>query len=357
MDIIELLKEIIKDKFISDLHLTVNSKPVIRDNGVLKKYEKFENKLGFSDLQSIARNLMSEDQWIKFQDEGELDFSYSVPGFSRFRINVYQQRGAIGMALRVIPTSVPTIDELGLPDILKRLALQHRGLILCTGPTGSGKTTTLASMINEINDKRNCHILTLEDPIEYLHHHKKGMVHQREVGIDTMSFSNGLRAALRQDPDVILVGEMRDLETISIALDAAETGHLVLATLHTNDAPQTIDRIIDVFPSHQQQQVRIQLSSTLNGVVSQQLFPQADNGGRIAGLEILIGTSAAKNVIREGKTHQLYSIMQTGSKFGMTTMDNYILHLYEAGKITLELALSRAYNPEYIKKRTSNLSV
>jgi len=357
MDILDVLKDIIKDKLISDLHLTVNSKPVIRYNGVLKKYEKYENKLSFSDLQSIARSLMNEDQWIKFLEEGELDFSYSIPGFSRFRVNAYQQRGAIGMALRIIPTSVPTLDELGLPEVLKKLALQQRGLILCTGPTGSGKTTTLASMIDEINEHRNCHILTLEDPIEYLHHHKTGMVHQREVGIDTKSFANGLRAALRQDPDVILVGEMRDLETISTALEAAETGHLVLATLHTNDAPQTVDRIIDVFPSHQQQQVRIQLASTLNGIISQQLFPMVDQRGRIAALEILIGTSAVKNIIREGKTHQLYSVMQTGSKFGMTTMDNYILHLYESGKITLEMALSRAYNPDYIKKRVSNLSV
>jgi len=357
MEIVEILKEIVKDSLISDLHLTVNSKPIIRYNGTLQEYEKCDKKMGFSDLQAIARNLMGEDQWIDFLEDGEIDFSYSVPSVSRFRVNAYQQRGAIGLALRVIPPDVPTIDDLGLPEILKRLALQNRGLFLCTGPTGSGKTTTLAAMIDEINGKRNCHILTLEDPIEYLHSHKKSMVHQREVGIDTKTFANGLRAALRQDPDVVLVGEMRDLETISTALEAAETGHLVLATLHTNDAPQTVDRIIDVFPSHQQQQVRIQLASTLNGVISQQLFPRSDNQGRVAGMEILIGTSAVKNIVREGKTHQLYSVMQTGSKYGMITMDNYILKLYETGKITMDTALSKAFNPDYIKKRVTHLSV
>ncbi|MFW6381649.1 MAG: type IV pilus twitching motility protein PilT, partial [Bacillota bacterium] len=221
MDIRELLKAVVEDEAVSDLHLTVNSKPVVRDTGKLKVYDEYPDRFGFNEMEDIARRLMTDEQWTTFQKKGELDFSYSVPGFSRFRVNVYYQRGAVSLALRVIPTEIPTIDELGLPPILKKLAGQRRGLILCTGPTGSGKSTTLAAMIDEINERRNCHILTLEDPIEYLHHHKNCIVHQREIGIDTGDFANGLRAALRQDPDVILVGEMRDLETISIALEAA----------------------------------------------------------------------------------------------------------------------------------------
>lgn len=355
MDISSLLKAVVDDDSISDLHLTVNSKPIVRYNGVLKVFNEFPDKLGFKDMQTIARNLMTDEQWTTFEKEGELDFSYSVPGFSRFRVNAYYQRGAISLALRVIPSKIPTIDELGLPQILKKLALQRNGLILCTGPTGSGKSTTLAAMIDEINERRSCHVLTLEDPIEYLHKHKKSIVHQREVGIDTGSFANGLRAALRQDPDIILVGEMRDLETISIALEAAETGHLVLATLHTSDAPKTVDRIIDVFPPHQQQQVKIQLASTLNGIISQQLLPRADGQGRIAALEVLIGTPAVKNIIRDGKSHQLYSVMQTGAKFGMIMMNNYLLDLYQKGFIDREIALRRSSNPEYIKKRIERL--
>ncbi len=238
-----------------------------------------------------------------------------------------------------------------MPEILKQIALQRHGLVLCTGPTGSGKSTTLAAMINEINDKRNCHILTLEDPIEYLHSHGNSIVHQREVGIDTMTFAAGLRAALRQDPDVILVGEMRDLETISIALEAAETGHLVLATLHTTDAAKTVDRIIDVFPAHQQQQVRIQLSSCLNAVIAQQLLPRIDREGMVAALEILIGTAAVRNIIREGNSAQLETVMQTGAKYGMVVMNNYLVQLYERGIINMETVLRRCTNPEYVKKR------
>ncbi len=355
MDITNLLKAVVEDDAISDLHLTVNSKPVIRYTGQLKLYDDYPEPLGFEEMQEITKGLMDDGQWKEFNEKGELDFSYSVPGFSRFRVNAYFQRGAISLALRVIPQQVPTVDEMGLPQILKKISLQRRGLILCTGPTGSGKSTTLASMINEINEKRKVHIITLEDPIEYLHHHKQSIVHQREIGIDTQSFANGLRAALRQDPDVILVGEMRDLETISIALEASETGHLVLATLHTNDAPQTVDRIIDVFPSHQQQQVRIQLASSINGVISQQLLPRKDGNGRIAALEILIGTSAVKNIIREGKSHQLRSIMQTGGKFGMIVMNNYLIDLYEKGMITLEEALRRSDNPDYIRKKVGKV--
>ena len=351
MDIEYLLKKIASDEHISDLHLTVNSKPIIRYSGDLERLERYPNKLEMDELQTIAKKLMEANQWEEFQDKGEIDFSYSVPGVSRFRINAYHQRSAISLALRVIPSEVPTLDELNLPEVLKKLALQRIGLILCTGPTGSGKSTTLAAMIDEINKNKRVHILTLEDPIEYLHNHNKSVVHQREIGADTNSFANGLRSALRQDPDVILVGEMRDLETISIALEAAETGHLVMATLHTNSAPQTVDRIIDVFPPHQQQQVRIQLSSVINGIISQQLLPKANEEGRIAAQEILIGTAAVRNIIREGKSNQLHSAMQTGKKYGMIDMDTYLLNLYQQGSIKLEEALRRANNQDYIRKR------
>ena len=350
MKIFDLLKAVVEANNISDLHLTVNSKPIVRINGNLTTYDQFPNKLLYKDTEEIARELMTEQQWASFVKKGELDFSYSVPGFSRFRVNVYYQRGAVSLALRVIPTKIPTIDQLGLPDILKKLALKSRGLVLTTGPTGSGKSTTLAAMIDQINSSRSYHILTLEDPIEYLHQHKRCIINQREVGIDTGSFAAGLKSALRQDPDIILVGEMRDLETISIALEAAETGHLVLATLHTNNAPKTVDRIIDVFPAHQQQQVKIQLASTLNGVVAQQLVPRADGGGMVAALEVLIGTPAVRNIIREGKSEQLESVMQTGAKYGMIVLNNYLIYLYEKGLITGEEAVRRSTNPEYIKK-------
>ncbi|MCG8515777.1 MAG: type IV pilus twitching motility protein PilT [Halanaerobiales bacterium] len=354
MDLMDLLHKVVEDSTISDLHLTVNSKPVIRDTGELKIYEDYP-KLSFQDMQEIARGLMTEEQWRLFSESGELDFSYSIPGFSRFRVNSYYQRGAISLALRVIPTRIPTIEELGMPAILKSLAMQRKGLVLCTGPTGSGKSTTLAAMIDQINENRRCHILTLEDPIEYLHHHKKCIVHQREVGIDTQSFAHGLRAALRQDPDVILVGEMRDLETIAIALEAAETGHLVLATLHTSDAPKTVDRIIDVFPAEQQQQVRIQLSSTLNGIIAQSLLPQKNTRGQVAAVEVLIGTPAVRNIIREGKSAQLYSVMQTGAKYGMIVLNNYLIQLYEQDLIELETAIHRSNNPDYIRKGVRRL--
>lgn len=354
MDITDLMKTVAGDENISDLHLTVNSKPIIRHNGDLEEYEAFPEPLKYKELQNIARSLMGDEQWEKFQEMGEIDFSYSIPGVSRFRVNAYFQRGAISLAIRVIPTRIPTIEELGLPEVIKELALQRQGLVLCTGPTGSGKSTTLAAMINEINETRKCHIITLEDPIEYLHHHKKSLVHQREIGSDTRSFANALRASLRQDPDIILVGEMRDLETISIALKAAETGHLVLTTLHTNDAPQTVDRIIDVFPPHQQQQIRIQLASVLNGIISQQLLPRWDGRGRVAAMEILIGTPAVRNLIRDEKGHQLNTAMQTGAKYGMITMDNYLLYLFEQGLISEETLLQRARNREFVKKRINS---
>ncbi|MFY9495603.1 MAG: type IV pilus twitching motility protein PilT [Halanaerobiales bacterium] len=351
MDIRDFFRTAVQEGGISDIHLTVNSKPIVRKTGDLQEYSQYPEKLDNNKLQEIIQVLMNEGQLKEFEEKGELDFSFSIPGLTRFRVNAYRQRGAISVALRVIPTQVPSIEELGLPEILKQIALQRHGLVLCTGPTGSGKSTTLAAMINEINDKRNCHILTLEDPIEYLHSHGNSIVHQREVGIDTMTFAAGLRAALRQDPDVILVGEMRDLETISIALEAAETGHLVLATLHTTDAAKTVDRIIDVFPAHQQQQVRIQLSSCLNAVIAQQLLPRIDREGMVAALEILIGTAAVRNIIREGNSAQLETVMQTGAKYGMVVMNNYLVQLYERGIINMETVLRRCTNPEYVKKR------
>jgi len=353
MEIDELFKSVVDRQGVSDLHLTVKSKPIIRYNGNLQIYQEYPRELEVEDLQEMTRKMLSDDLYEHFQEKGEVDFSYSVPGISRFRVNIYRQRGSIGIAMRVIPQEIPTVDELGYPNTLKKLALMRMGLVLCTGPTGSGKSTTLAAMINEINEKKAKHVLTLEDPIEYLHSHRNCIVHQREVGVDTQTFANGLRSALREDPDVILVGEMRDLETISIALEAAETGHLVLATLHTNSAPATIDRIIDVFPPHQQEQVRIQLAATLNGVISQQLLPRADRAGRVGAVGILIGTPAVKNVIREGESHQLHSIMQTGSKYGMVVRDNYLLDLFNQGTISKDILLRRADNRKYVEKRLS----
>jgi twitching motility protein PilT len=351
MDIIDVMKDISQNQAISDLHLTGKQKPIIRYTGKLQNYQDYPENLGIQQVEDIAKDLMNDKQWQEFLDKGEVDFSHSIPGYCRFRVNAFRQRGSVSLALRVIPGDIPTIDELGLPQILKKLSMQHKGLILCTGPTGSGKSTTLASMLNIVNKNRAAHIITLEDPIEYLHTHNKSIVHQREVGNDTLNFANGLRAALRQDPDVILVGEMRDLETISIALEASETGHLVFATLHTNDAPSTVERIIDVFPAHEQQQVRIQLASSISGIISQQLLPHKDGKSRVAALEILIATSAVRNIIREGKTHQLVSAMQTGGKYGMIMMNNYLVDLYNQGKIEYEEAVRRADDPEYVKKK------
>lgn len=356
MDIIDVMKDISQDQAISDLHLTAKNKPVIRYNGKLRDYKNYPKELELNEIEKIAKELMNEEQWLHFENYGEVDFSYGIPGYCRFRVNAFKQRSSISMALRIIPQEIPTIGDLGLPDILKKLAMQRKGLVLCTGPTGSGKSTTLATMIDVINKNKNSHVITLEDPIEYLHSHNNSIVHQREVGSDTKSFANGLRAALRQDPDVILVGEMRDLETISIALEASETGHLVLATLHTNDAPSTVERIIDVFPAHQQQQVRIQLSSAISGIISQQLLPRKDGESRVAALEILIATSAVRNIIREGKTHQLVSAMQTGSKYGMILMNNYLVDLYQKGLIEYEEAIRRAEDPKYVKRKISEFN-
>lgn len=332
----------------SDLHITVGIPPIFRVNGYLEKYGN--KPLKPEDTMKLLKSVLSEKDIKILNKKGEIDLSFSSPGIGRFRVNAYKQRGSYGMALRIIPLRIPTMEELGLPLVLKDLARIPRGLILVTGPTGSGKSTTLASMIDQINRERSCHILTLEDPIEYLHKHNKSMVNQREIGTDSLNFNNALRAALRQDPDVILVGEMRDLETISIALTAAETGHLVFSTLHTLGASKTIDRIIDVFPPHQQQQIRIQFASVIQGIISQQLLSKIDGSGRVAAFEVMVATPAIRNLIREEKSHQIDTVIQTGSKFGMETMDNAILDLYNKGSISKETALNQDYNADLLRR-------
>lgn len=337
------------EKGASDIHLTVGIPPSVRVDGHLIQLPDLD-RLMPEDTIKLADELMDEYARNKFEEKGEVDFSYSVVGFGRFRVNVYKQRGTVSMALRTVPLSVPAIDDLGLPPILKELAMKKRGLVLVTGPTGSGKSTTLAAMIDHMNKHRNGHIITLEDPIEYLHRHGKSIINQREVGHDTFSYAGALRAALRQDPDVILIGEMRDLETISTAVTAAETGHLVLSTLHTIGAVQTIDRIIDVFPPDQQQQIKVQLASVLEGVISQQLIKKSDNKGRIAALEIMLANAAIRNHIREGKTHQILSALQTGRKHGMVTMDAYLTELYRQGLISYNDAVLHAVDRDMLSR-------
>ncbi|MBM7613979.1 type IV pilus twitching motility protein PilT [Alkaliphilus hydrothermalis] len=347
MDITTLLKETIDSKA-SDLHITVAVPPIIRVNGELNRIGN--DIVSIENATKMVKELLSEEEFLQLEKQGEIDLTYSCPGLGRFRVNAYKQRGAFSMALRVVPPTVPTIESLGLSPVIKDLAVKKRGLVLVTGPTGSGKSTTLASMIDFINRDRNCHILTLEDPIEYMHSHNRSIVNQREIGHDSKNFANALRAALRQDPDVILVGEMRDIETISIAITAAETGHLVLSTLHTLGAPKTIDRIIDVFPPHQQQQIRVQLASVLEGVISQQLVPKADQSGRVAALEVMVATNAIRSLIREGKTHQIQTSIQTGAKYGMQTMEVALAELQQKGLITKEDALSNSFNQDMISR-------
>lgn len=324
----------------SDLHITVGVPPTIRRDGRLSIID--DNKLLPADTEELVRGMLNDEQWMVYQEVGELDLSFSLQGMGRFRANVYKQRGTCCAAIRMVNLIIPSLDQLGLPDVVKELAKRTKGLILVTGPTGSGKSTTLASIIDLINKDRDCHILTLEDPIEYLHKHNKSIVNQREIGNDSHSYAAALRAALREDPDVILVGEMRDIETIAIAVTAAETGHLVLSTLHTIGAASTIDRVIDVFPPHQQQQIRVQLSSVLQGVISQQLLVRKDKAGRVAAIEIMVANPAIRNLVREGKTYQINSQIQTGSKFGMQTMDGSIASLYKRGIISQEEALTHA---------------
>lgn len=332
----------------SDLHLTVGIPPTIRKNGRLSTIG--EEKLMPSDTEALVRNMLNDEQWRKYQEAGELDLSFSLKGMGRFRVNVYKQRGTCCAAIRMVNLVIPSVEELGLPGIVTDMSKKTKGMILVTGPTGSGKSTTLALIIDLINKNRDCHILTLEDPIEYLHKHNKSIVNQREIGNDSNSYSAALRAALREDPDVILVGEMRDTETIAIAVTAAETGHLVLSTLHTIGAANTIDRIIDVFPPYQQQQIKVQLSTVIQSVISQQLLPRKDKPGRVPAIEIMVATPAVRNLIREGKTYQINSQIQTGAKFGMQAMDSSLASMYKKGIISQEDAMTYAMDPDNIMR-------
>ena len=333
----------------SDLHLTVGVHPSVRIHGEIKPLTEFP-VMNASEIRRMIFAILTQKQRERFENDLELDTSHSVPGVGRFRVNVFLQRDAVGSVMRVIPFEVVPFEKLGLPESTLQFSTLPRGLVLVTGPTGSGKSTTLASMLDIINATRPCHIMTVEDPIEFLHHHKLALVNQREVGEDTYSFASALKHVLRQDPDVILVGEMRDLETISTALTAAETGHLVFATLHTQDAPQSVDRVIDVFPAHQQQQVRVQLAASLQGIVTQQLVPTIGGRGRAVVAEVLVATPAIRNLIREGKTHQIYSAMQAGGKYGMQTMDTSLATLVKKGKITMEVALERCANESDLRR-------
>jgi twitching motility protein PilT len=331
----------------SDLHVTTGSQPVIRLNGRLERIEEFP-RLTPEDTQRLLYRILSTEQQKHLEINRQIDVSHSIPGLARFRVNVYFQRESLGAAFRMIPTDLKTLDDLGLPLQLHELATKPRGLVLVTGPTGSGKSTTLAAVIDEINRTREDHIMTIEDPIEFLHRHKRCLVNQREIGPDATSFGEALRGALRQDPDVILLGEMRDLETISTALTAAETGHLVFATLHTQDAPSTIDRLIDVFPAAQQEQVRVQIASTIQGVVTQTLVPTIDGSARVAACEILLPDDAVRNLIRQAKVEQIYSVMQTGSNKGMQTLEQALVDLVSRGIITKETAISRSSRPDQL---------
>ncbi|MEN6371506.1 MAG: type IV pilus twitching motility protein PilT [Armatimonadota bacterium] len=342
------LLRIVVEKGASDLHLCVGVPPIIRVDGQLLplNYTRVET----IQCQRIMYDILSDEQIQRFEENLELDLSYALGKVARFRVNVYRDKGAVAGAFRLIPTKIPTIQDLGLPPILEELTRRPRGMIIVTGPTGSGKSTSLAAMINQMNNERSCHIITIEDPVEYLHQHKYCIINQREVGQDTHEFANALRAALREDPDVILVGEMRDLETMSNAIRAAETGHLVFATLHTNSAASTVDRIVDSFPANQQDQIRLMLSNSLEAVLCQQLMPRAGMPGRVCAMEIMIATPAIRNLIREAKSHQITSIIQTSANVGMQTMDQHLRELYHRGAITYDDAMTRAMNPEELKK-------
>lgn len=339
-----------KDMGASDIHITVGMPPMVRVNGSLTPLDY--PKLMPEDTDRIVGSLMNATQRKTFDELGEVDFSYSLQRKGRFRVNAYKQRGSSACALRIVNMTIPKPEQLGLSEEVINLHTKKRGLVLVTGPTGSGKSTSLASIIDKINEHRDAHVITLEDPIEYMHQHKKSMINQREVGLDTMSYAAALRAALREDPDVILVGEMRDLETISTAITAAETGHLVLSTLHTIGAAATIDRIIDVFPPHQQQQIRVQLAMVLEAVISQQLLPTADRKGRVGAFEVMFANPAIRNLIRESKTPQIMSIIQTNRKDGMITMDDAIYDLYHRGLVTRDDAIIFAQDIAFMQKKT-----
>ena len=339
------LLSIMIERGASDVHITTGTYPQIRLHGKLTPLNQFEVLMP-QDTQRLAYSVLNEGQKQKFEEENELDLSFGIQGLARFRCNVYRQRGAVAAAIRVIPFKIRTFAELALPPIVEQLADRPKGLILVTGPTGSGKSTTLAAMVDKINSERSEHIMTIEDPIEFVHQHKKCLVNQREVFSDTQSFKNALKSILRKDPDVVLVGEMRDLETIAAALTIAETGHLTLGTLHTNSCAQTMNRVIDVFPTSQQGQVRAQLSLVLEGVLSQQLIPTADGRGRAMALEIMVTTPAVRNLIREEKIHQIYSAMQAGQKFGMQTMNQSLAELVQKRRISREEGLNRSTMPE-----------
>lgn len=340
----QLLK-IMVDEGGTDLHITSNSPPVIRVHGQLRKLE--HPSLTSSVTKNLIYSILNDNQKYLFERDWSLDFSFGIKGIARFRANVFMQRGSVSGAFRRIPYEIWGFEKLGLPNVIKTLTDKPRGLVLITGPTGSGKTTTLASLIDIINSTKPLHILTIEDPIEYLHNHKRAMINQREINADTKGFAQALRVALREDPDVVLVGEMRDLETIESAIRIAETGHLTFATLHTNSAAQTINRIIDVFPPHQQEQIRTQLSMNLEGIVTQALLPRADGNGRCLAIELLFPNPAIRHLIRDNKIHQIYSTMQTGQdKYGMITFNQSLAHLYFTKKISLEVAMSVSHNPE-----------
>src|SRR5690349_2885874 len=343
----ELLQTLVENSG-SDLHITTDTPPQIRVHGHLKPLDL--PSLGPAETKSLAYSVLTDQQKKRFEEALELDFSFGIRGLARFRCNVFNQRGAVAAVYRVIPEKIKGFDELGLPPVLATLADRPRGLVLVTGPTGSGKSTTLAAMIDKINKERKEHILTIEDPIEFVHQHQGCLVNQREVHSDTQSFSNALRAALREDPDIVLIGEMRDLETVEAALRIAETGHLTFGTLHTNSAAQTINRIIDIFPAHQQSQIRTQLSMVLEGILTQSLLPKANGQGRALAMEILVPNSAIRNLIREDKVHQIYSTMQTGQdKFGMQTFNQSLATLYFKKQITLELAIARSSNADELQ--------
>ena len=342
-----LLDEVLR-RDASDLHLQVGLPPMIRIDGALTKVEN-PTVLGPNDVRTLAYSVLDEKQRKMLEEDLELDFSFAYGNLARFRVNAFHEKGNLAVALRLIPTKIRTVEELGLPPVINTFTEYPRGLVLVTGPTGSGKSTTQAAMIDKINTERAVHIITIEDPIEYQHHHKKSIIVQREVHFDTLTFGAGLRSALREDPDVILIGEMRDLETISTAVTLAETGHLVLATLHTNSASQSIDRMIDVFPPHQQQQIRIQLSNVLQAIISQRLIPMV-GGGRVAAAEILVVNSAVRNIIRDAKTHQIDAVIQTGAEAGMQTMDTTLVKLVHEGKISYEVARGFAVNLEEFER-------